>query len=64
MLEAIAVAAVALIGSVLSNAYFYGRLTERVSSHGRRLGEVESKVDDHETRISHLEGGKHRVHAN
>ena len=59
MLDAILVAAVALAGSIVSNAYFYGRLTERVGGHAERLEKVEEAVTDHETRISHLEGGKH-----
>lgn len=63
MADALVVAALSLIGGVLSNAYFYGRLTERVKSHGERISRVEGTVDNHETRISHLEGSKPR-HAN
>jgi len=38
--------------------YVYGRLTERVNSHGKRLDKAEDKLDDHETRIGHLEGAR------
>ena len=47
-----------LVVQAIIAVYVYGRLTERVNSHGRRLKVVETKVDNHETRISHLEGSR------
>ena len=38
--------------------FYYGRMSERVSSHAAWLRALETKVDAHETRISRLEGGK------
>ena len=45
--------------SLGSAVFVYGRLTERVKGQGDRIGRVETKVDDHETRLSHLEGKVH-----
>jgi hypothetical protein len=39
--------------------FCYGMLFERVKGHGSRLKGLEGKVDNHETRISHLEGKRH-----
>lgn len=53
---AILVAAVGLLGSIVTNAFFYGKLTQKVSSNSDDISELQRTSLDHEKRISHLEG--------
>jgi hypothetical protein len=56
MLEALFVAGIGLVGSVVTNAYYYGKLTQKVSGSEKRLDKVEAKVDVLGTRVATLEG--------
>ena len=50
---------IAVAVNLLTAAYVYGKLTQSVSDHERRLGKTEVKLDDHETRITRLEPKTH-----
>lgn len=44
--------------SGIAAIYVYGRLTEKVSSHDKRLDKVEERVEGHGLAIAHLERAK------
>ena len=41
---------------IAAASYVYGKLTQQVADHGRRLTELEASNADHERRLSHIEG--------
>jgi len=42
--------------TLLVGAYIHGKLAQSVVDHHRRLDKAEENIEDHETRISVLEG--------
>ena len=44
---------------ILACAYVYGKLSKSVENHDKSIDSIWGKVDNHEQRISHLEG-RHR----
>lgn len=46
-----------LVIQLALGAYVHGKLSERVSGHGRRLDKVETRLDDHDTRLREVERG-------
>jgi hypothetical protein len=61
-LVAIVAAAFSVIVQVAGIAYVYGKLTSKVSTHDKFIAVLDAKVDEHETRISHIEGAQELVH--
>jgi hypothetical protein len=53
------VALLTTIGQKKTASFYYGKLTEKVDGHSADIKKLEVKTDNHETRISHLEGAKH-----
>lgn len=57
-LIALVALAITVAVNLLTAAYVYGKLTNEVSGHKGWLTNLEKKVDNHETRISFIEGAK------
>ena len=56
MIEVICTVLVGLAGSIATNAYYYGKLTQKVSDHSDDIEKLQVDVKDHGTRIATLEG--------
>lgn len=61
-MEAIIAAVVTVVIQLLTAGYVYGKLTNEVSNHKSDIQELRLEVNDHETRISRLEGAKEVIH--
>ncbi len=48
--------------SIFVGAFVYGRLTEKVSGHDRRIAKLEDAKEDHAERIAKLEAQKPEGH--
>lgn len=49
-----------LASTLIVGVFVYGRLTEKVNGHDKRIEKLEDKVDAHGSRIAHLEGWEDR----
>lgn len=58
---AISIASTAAVHAIIA-IWYYGRLTERIDNQGTWLRDIDKMVNDHETRLSRLEG-KQRGHS-
>lgn len=55
---AILVCVATIVVQLLVGAYVYGRLTEKVVGHEKRIGKLEDRAEDHGERIARLEAGR------
>jgi len=56
MVSTLIVAGVAVLIQGGLAIYTSGKLAQKVTGHGEWLNKLDNRVDEHETRISHLEG--------
>lgn len=46
----------AFLGTIATNAYYYGRLTKAVEVNSADIAELRGKTDDHGERLAAIEG--------
>jgi F0F1-type ATP synthase membrane subunit c/vacuolar-type H+-ATPase subunit K len=56
VVNTILIIGVTVLSQGFAAAYVYGKLTQSVTDQRKQTDKLETKVDGHETRISHLEG--------